>query len=473
MVSIRGGLHDEAGFTVFHECTLLGEALGLLKEVCKHYPYGDDQDGRVQDKKGDNPYHIVMDRKKSPITVSICEILSQFPINPNIPNEQGKKPRADKQDKRYAFIQQAAKRFPKKKSGKKKKGKSSEAFHAISYNKNSVAEDLTISPKQDQESLKSPTDDMLDTDSVSRDIKEMLTELSDKPQSYFEPLAPNKKANLPHATHEKSEAAVKKETTEEVASNGETAVTLPCKPPLPTHDQVAVDIDNLDHNFEGCPWEVECTEKVKKYFSNAKVPRTEKEAVVKTIKYLTDGIPINNHNLCKELRSSSSGKLYESRFSKGSRIIYELAIQFSPRLTRKGNYIYSEVIRLWDIVRDHDNLNRHIERALLCIKKSQERGEMAAITIPLKTSQKPKQSTQGQEQIRLPQVYICGESEANVEALNQSFHPAGSIKDDEYNVITFYSFDDSFVKSMLNGDNVRRDFPFKEWPKEHDIINMP
>ena len=25
---------------------------------------------------------------------------------------------------------------------------------------------------------------------------------------------------------------------------------------------------------------------------------------------------------------------------------------------------------------------------------------------------------------------------------------------------------------MLEGENARRDFPFKEWPKEHDIISM-
>ena len=455
---------------VAYKLLYTGEALGLLKEVCKHYPYGDNQDGRVQDKKGDTPYHIVMDRKKSPITVSICEILSQFPINPNTPNEQGKRPRVDKHDRRYAFIQQAAKRFSqtaKKKSGKKRKGKSSEAFHAISY-KNSVAGDLTASPTQDQESLKSPTDDMTDTDSVSHDIKEMLAELSDKPQSYFEPLAPYKKEQ--HATGVRSE--VVKE--EEVTNDAETTVALPCKLPLPTYDEITVDVDDLNHNFEGCPWEVECTEKVKKYFSNAKIPRSEKEAVVKTIKNLTDGIPKRNHNLCKGLRSSPSGdNLYESKFLKGSRIIYELAIQFSPRLTSEGNYVYSEVIRLWDIVRDHDNLDRYIERALLSIKKSQKRGETAAIAIPLKTSQKPKQSTQGQEQIRLPQFYVCSESEAAADALDQSFLPAGSIKDDEYNVITFYSFDNSFVNTMLNGDSVRRDFPFKEWPKEHDIINMP
>ena len=110
-----------------------------------------------------------------------------------------------------------------------------------------------------------------------------------------------------------------------------------------------------------------------------------------------------------------------------------------------------------------------------CIAKSQSRGKQAAIHAPLKISSRraPKQSAQNQLKVRLPQCYICNESD-NAQSCEASllFTPAGSTKDDEYNVITFYSFDSSFVKSMLDGESARRDFPFKEWPKEHDIINM-
>ena len=231
--------------------------------------------------------------------------------------------------------------------------------------------------------------------------------------------------------------------------------TLPSKSPLLTYDKVGV---GINYNFEGHKWVVECTEKVKKYFANEKVPRSEKEAVFNAVIKLTHGIPIHNLKKCKKL----SDNLYEARYSKASRVIFELAIQFSTRHSTKGNYVYSEVIRLWDIVRDHDKLKKRIEHILSCIKKTQG-GKMTAI--PMKM-QKSKQSTQGQEQIRLPQLYTSGEDV-------ETFLPEIDIKDGKCSVTTFFSVDDSFVNAMLNGENARRDFPFKGWPKEHDIINMP
>ena len=240
-------------------------------------------------------------------------------------------------------------------------------------------------------------------------------------------------------------------------------------------DSQSINIENIASNFEGRTWEVECTDKVKKFFASTKVPRYEKEAVVRTVNKLVDGVPTNNQKLCKQVRTSS--KLFEARCSGSSRILFEFAIQFSPRLTRTaGNkeYIYSEVIRLWDIVRDHDNLSQHIDQVVQHIKKSHARGKTAAIRTPLKKP-RSKQRSPGQAQLRFPQIYHLDECDVIEDVQTQllNFFPAGSTKDDEYNVITFYLFDNSFVKSMLDGVNSRRDFPFKEWPKEHDIINMP
>ena len=82
----------------------------LLEEVCMRYPFP--EDGKVQDKRGDTPYHMVMERKRRPNTIKICEILSQHSINPSIPNRYGKKPRlTDKYDERYDIVLNAAKKF--------------------------------------------------------------------------------------------------------------------------------------------------------------------------------------------------------------------------------------------------------------------------------------------------------------------------------------------------------------------------
>lgn len=426
-----------------------------------------------------------MERRRSPNTIKICKILSQYHINPSVHNEHGKKPRhAEKNDERYAIMHEAAKKFqlPKKKSKKKKKGKASEAFLLLSTEKekdNETVADLKCSQVSPAESTKnsSADDSLLHTDDVLQGINKLMSQLSKQPESYFEPPPTYKKQkSLPHQSARSDPAAEVKSDLMPDAKIEKATMIPSDHESLPILERREFDIENIASNFEGRPWEVECTDKVKKFFANTKIPRHEKEAVVKTVDKLVDGIPTSNPKLCKEVRSSS--KLYESRYSDASRIILEFAVQFSPRLTSSASskeYIYSEVIRLWDIVRDHDNLNQHIDQIVECIKKSHARGETASIRTPLKTP-KPKQCTQGQAQVRLPQIYVLKECDVNIEDVQTqllNFFPAGSTKDDEYNVITFYSFDNSFVKSMLNGENARRDFPFKEWPKEHDIINMP
>ena len=464
-------------------------AMKLLEVVCKKYPYKLCQEGIIQDKNGDTPYHIVMERKRSPNTIKICKILSEYPINPTPANKQGKKPGEGrtKQDERYSIVEKAADRFQTKESSKKS-GKKKKKSKAISKTQTLVGGNFAErlhKPHQVEDTSNLPAE--LD---IHDDIQNLLLQLKSKPQSYFEP--PKKTQSAPVTAQPigaDSAAAAPPANKEHETSSVTTEHS--------NNDKKEVDFVDIVKNFDNdCSWEVECTDRVKKFFANSKIPRGEKERAVKTIRKLADGIPLNNPKLSKPVRSHSKevlshskearshSKLFESRYTKGSRILFEVAIQFSPRLSSEKKYMYSEVIRLWDIVRDHDKLNQSIDHVVECIEKSQQRGEKAAIRIPLVmgNGQKSRQCTPGQEQVRLPQYYICNKEKPSAkpaEALKfhpaeaLKFLPAGSTRDDEYNVITFYSFDSSFIKSMLSGDGARRDFPFKEWPKEHDIINMP
>lgn len=69
---------------------------------------------------------------------------------------------------------------------------------------------------------------------------------------------------------------------------------------------------------------------------------------------------------------SDTLKLYQAKFAKGMRILWELAIAFSPRLSEeaekrinediqeelavRGGRIYTEIIRVWDIVFQHQKV---------------------------------------------------------------------------------------------------------------------
>lgn len=317
--------------------------------------------------------------------------------------------------------------------------------------------------------------DETDIESVIDNVNLMLTQLSHEPPSYFEP-PPILVREISKPESDSAPLQFEETTQKFSAQAAQESLGQPINTAIHTEassEKEKLDISDISSNFEGSTWEVECTDKVKKFFSSTKIPRHEKERVVKTIKKLVNGIPEDNQKLCKQVRSDT--KLYEAQYSKGSRIIFEFAVQFSPRLTNATTCLYCEVIRLWDIVRDHDKLNRSIDQVHQSIVKSQSRGKTAAIRKSLKisTQHKPRQSTQNQEKLRYPQYYIACDDLKGAHKAALEFIPAGSTKDDEYNVITFYSFDTYFVKSMLDGDNARRDFPFKEWPAEHDIINMP
>ena len=463
----------------------------LLEVACKHYPFDEVLD--LTDKENNTPYHLAMERRCSPTTIKICEILSHYPINPILTNIHNRKPGEKKHgardkrasDKRYPILEVASKQFQqqmKKKTGstKKKVQKGlSPTYPEINISTTLLVTKLDVDDKRSSATITSVS---LTTDQVLISVQDMLVTLSRKPAPYFEPppdynrqgSSTQPSAQVPR--QEISDTSLQDTTRESLFDTNVEETVKSC---------VEEDVDAVCKQFEGCPWEVECTDRVKKFLTDTKVPRKWKEAVLKKVQQIADGIPFHNRNLCGNLRSIF--KLYETKFLKGGRIIWEIAIQFSSRLTgnsstglgthQKG-YIYSEVIRLWDIVPDHDNLNRSIDRVVENITKSKLRGKSASKLIPLAILQNCKKPcTKGQEKLKFPKYYTLGDTEpellAEEDQSRPTFIPAGSTRDDEHNVITFYSFDNSFVKSMLDGDDVRRDFPFKEWPKEHDIINMP
>ena len=241
-----------------------------------------------------------------------------------------------------------------------------------------------------------------------------------------------------------------------------------------------VPIKHLLPDFDDLPWEVECPEKVVKFFKDKRTPHWLRQQTVEKIRLIAEGQW--HDKLSKRVGSRPGLQLFEGRVTKSARILWEVAVQFSARCTNKLSggsstdtstkvvHVYSEVIRVWDIVLNHDRLDHCIRN----IEKSHERGHQASVKIPL--SQGTESPSDGKE--RLPRMFLLGTDMEETEALKGiakklQFVPAGSTKDDEYNVITFYSFSNAFARSMLEGENARRDFPFKEWPKEHDIINLP
>ena len=375
-----------------------------------------------------------METNLTPNVIEVCKILSQCDINPSLPNNIGETPRYSN-DVRYEIMKEAIETFQKEHGS----------------NKDTECE---ITPQ------KSHAEQILTLEKIVEECTQMLVQLSKEEWLL----------NLQSSDYSKKESEQNQDNPKVIKSMVVSPQERNMSPTAAYSKQpcgsakLAKDAYEITFDFEGSTWEVECTSKVKKkFFDDKKVPRHEKKNVVETIKKLMNGIPITNKNLCKEVKAGS--KLFEARYSDSSRILYEIAKQFSPR-----HNCYSEVIRVWDIVRDHDNLARSIEQ----VHKSQKRGKEAAHHIRLRKEDEKFQQSSTQSH-RLPKRYtVCtGSNEKKGSKSPPLFIPAGSTKNDEHSVITFYSFDSLFVKSMLDGENARRDFPFKGWPEEHKIINMP
>ena len=245
-------------------------------------------------------------------------------------------------------------------------------------------------------------------------------------------------------------------------------------------------------NIDEQPWEVECTEKVIRFLKNDDYPIEMKNAVIERIGLIATGRwqPFLSRPI-RRIKESSFGELYEALLSTTARIIWDVSIQFSAKCTTKDIpsspassssaplHVFSEVIRVWDIV-PNEQLK---ELSIKHVSTSRDRGLKANVDLHLLPQFLTDSSNEKLSRHNLPKKYLLqteGErGSKNVSRKLQEhlhtrkFYPVSSVKDDEFNVVIFYQFSSDLVSCLMSGKNSRRDFPFKEWPKEHDIIHLP
>ena len=126
------------------------------------------------------------------------------------------------------------------------------------------------------------------------------------------------------------------------------------------------------------------------------------------------------YSLQKRLKTRSTNKrinLYETKLDSASRIIWEVALAFSPRRSSLEQNYVEQVVRVWDIVLDHDNLSRAINKTIERIEKSHLRGEQCALYTEIdKTLNNKSSSVQGKLSANIPKVFpmsselVCTES---------------------------------------------------------------
>ena len=253
-------------------------------------------------------------------------------------------------------------------------------------------------------------------------------------------------------------------------------------------DDDKTDID--PSTFDDLVWEVECTASVWKLLKKKQVPEFLKRSSITKIKRLANGEW--TRTLAKKLDHIPSDiQLYEAKLSKGARIVWELAVAFSPRQSEdadqcleanasdSGVRIYAETIRVWDIVLSHDNLLRTIDR----IVRSHNRGSGCILQKNLKGIVRQKFHTgSGVLHQRVPILYVeiddDGESQnsqmkdAELAPVTQRYFPPASPNETEYHIMKFYAFTSTLVTNILADQGMKVDFPFRVTELEHAIVHL-
>ena len=121
---------------------------------------------------------------------------------------------------------------------------------------------------------------------------------------------------------------------------------------------------------------------------------------------------------------------------------------------------------------DHDKIFKSVQRII----KSHFRGEECIIQKKLKGVKQDQ--FKGVNVKRFPMVFAESDLNVDVNALKeyqeslQRYYPPASSNETEYHILKFYNFDSNLVSHVLQNLEVKVDFPFKETPLEHSIINL-
>ncbi len=463
----------------------------MLHCLCNHYEFP--QDGRLTNKHNKTPFHLALQGKRNETSEKVCLVLSECNIDPNVVDGEGRKAGSHiktSKDRRLRILQEAAQKFKgrqqrpalKTKGKRKKHGKSRKA-HSSSI---PVEPDVKLLESSELDGSEPPGLDYSTTQSASImedltlvHVKAHLKSVLAKSDSYFTlELKRQLKSTVSRPTIVTRHDGQQEKTTKDVLAPPDTKIQPETSETEKELHQSPVEplCGSTFPEFEDLPWEVECPEKVVKFFKDKRIPRQLQEQTVRKIQMLANG------EWRKKLSKPVSTKvqhLYEARITKSARLLWEVVIQFSPRCSAKSDqespgsvrHVYSEVIRVWDIVLDHDNID-------ICIRNIERSHELGYKACDVARDKLVPLAIHGPTNERLPQRYLLTSEFEAASLKNEGreviqYAPAASTKEGEFNVITFYSFSSAAVKSMLEGENARRDFPFKEWREEHDIITMP
>nr|XP_060637656.1 TPR and ankyrin repeat-containing protein 1 [Anolis sagrei ordinatus] len=247
-------------------------------------------------------------------------------------------------------------------------------------------------------------------------------------------------------------------------------------------DEQIQDAETCIQDIDKMTWEIECTPEMLKKLGSKHMPHDKRNKAIRVIQQLGNGDwTKGNKKLLKQVKGSI--RLYEAKLGKGARMLWERAIDFSPRcsetaekiieskdLAHPTGRVYTEIIRIWDIVLDHDKLRRAIEYAVEHICAAYNRGHACILRKTLKVMNTTSLSLNKKDQKRIPRIYV--EDIKADKPKDHEYFPPASTAETEYSIMKFHSFSTNMAHNILNDMTSAVEYPFRVGELEYAIIDL-
>ncbi|XP_063308114.1 TPR and ankyrin repeat-containing protein 1 [Pelobates fuscus] len=490
---------------------MLAYLLDLYSSQPSKYMY---LDPNKQDSNGDTLMHLLFRCNNQKQCRKVIDLLAKFDIKLTIPNKQGKdaRYRIKNTDPRLTAWNEAKMIYKRKSSVSSKTLNSSNGVVAARpQTKSPGFIPLSFKTKHDKTSVKTDSCEQASGEPSSeiehnilvkqpmtlrekivqevRDVIKslMLSMVPTEPKSSSSEMIANKEksggllVSYPNSVAVANNHSEDQNTVTDDAMCSGNGLPLLCNNNEEMELQEAeIDLTKID--FNNMTWEIECAPEALKKLGSKSVPQHMKNKIILSIQKLGNGEW--TRSLHKQLKCSKSDiKLYEVKLDKGARMLWELAIDFSPRCSEepenimesvsshfaseKTGRVYTEIIRIWDIVLDHCKLNHAIEN----ICSAYNRGLMCILRKKLKRITKTRQCSNVEN--RIPKCFVEDiEDETNNDHLIPDYFPPASSAEMEFNIMKFHSFSTDMALNILNNLNTRVEYPFRVGELEFAVIDL-
>ncbi|XP_051878840.1 TPR and ankyrin repeat-containing protein 1-like isoform X2 [Pristis pectinata] len=462
-----------------------------------------------QDNDGNTVLHIIFQKPFSKNHEEIMDLITKFEINDRVKNKEGKlfSYKIKKDDQRFIVWNKVKSRNRKKReqNDQSQKARTSKSVKNVMNRKwpshqttemssvplSDICNPNDANPQAELEghSLKSLNEEHVLTaqEILVNEIAKMIQQL-DVIETPIEehplkmPLSDGQLSDSTQPLQVKSE--VLKRDCFQNADHVE-AVMLNGTGDTMQQNLIPEEVTNLqDLDFDNMTWEIECTSEVLKKLGSRDVPQHMKTKTIKVIQQLGNGEW--TQSLQKPLKHLKSPiKLYEAKLDKGARMLWELAVDFSPRCSEKPEKIfeselsshpqervtgriYSEIIRIWDIILDHNKL----DRALITIDSSYNRGASCSLRKKLKGISKAVYTSNLNAQKKIPLIFVEYVNWKELKEKLPEYFPPASAVETEYNIMKFHSFSTNMALNIITNLESRVEYPFRVGELEYAIIDL-